>query len=110
MGGNLKKHTWCQQPPPQTGPTPRFVELVRHLRSELRAAAQGLEEHKRASASNVSYHSPIMEVENFPKWYRKLVLEIHLLEFNILPEKWWLEDKPFLLGPGQFVKLWAGTL
>ena len=53
---------------------------------------------------------PNVEGENFPKWYRKLVLEIHLLEFNILPEKWWLEDKPFLLGPAHFVKLWAGTL
>ena len=29
----------------------RFVELVRHLRSELRAAAQGLEEHKRKEST-----------------------------------------------------------
>ena len=23
-------------------------------------------------------------------------------KFNIAPEKWWLEDDPFLLGPGNF--------
>ena len=31
-------------------------------------------------------------------------------KFNIDPEKWWLEDDPFLLGFGNFSGAWKGNL
>ncbi len=31
-----------------------------------------------------------------------IALWFTLIETNIAPEKWWLGDNPFLLGPGQF--------